>query len=1042
MKKFIYTLLPLLMLWGFTTVADAQIFEPEGLNMPGSWDGFVNPPNPDFLRSQNQEVGGIPGQISVITTGTRRWQTMFSVAETGADLTGGTYDFLFTSGPANNAFANTWRAITVNVNELQNYGFGGGGDNAITLVNNRFYVMNWRDSGYNPTSAIFMEFNAEPVTFESITQNPIADEVEGTDVVTVTVETSAAPAAGERIYVWYTIAGTSAVSELTFTGTTGTADIPGQADGITVSYRVITSSVELVDNQSTEYYWMRSARFSDSFTYTASANEVTDAPVLLAPANNGSGVASLASFSWETVSFATLYDVQIAADEDFTDILFNVSDLDVTSFSIPDGAGLRGETTYYWRARGTNAEGAGPWSAEWTFETEDNFRVHFNNTDNWDLVYAYAFEPGVYRGWAGEPMDGPVDGWYSYDIPESFSNVIFNNNNNAQTGNLDRNSNGWYDQASGTWFDFEPVAERDVVFSVDMSVQLASQRIEPEEAGVFVRGSFNDFNLDDQMTHLGDGIFEATVSVNNLVELYKFYFSSAESGDVWESGDDRPLLAPEVGTDTQVLETIFFDNQRGAVLRGRAGWRTLSDPTTANLSQFLGPIWTQGMSGADFTGGDPSVITLNTTNGTYSPLTTLNESYPAGAGFVVYVFDNDLHNDPSTNFWPKALPTATEEFPSPVVVSEAGGNPLLSTQPLGYAIVGNPFLSDISWDVVVAEGGLQELQNAIYIYDPNQNAEGEWVPYVNGVGALPAGGIIGAYQGFAVRSSENAVGPLDRSLTFTDAAKVEGNTGLFATPEFDGLVKLSLNYGENATSAWIKFSENGSMSFTSSDAERLAPIGHKFMTIATAKPDGSILSIADFPSHEQQLEIPLHVESTFSGTFTLTAPQFNVYHESQLQLIDTKTGSVMDLTSGLDYTFIIEGSGSSNTSNSGLSDISTMKLEAVSLQSETARFMIVAGGISTSVPTNELPKVLALSQNYPNPFNPTTQIKYDLPENGEVRLDVFNIQGQRVATLVNATQTAGTHTVTFDASSLASGVYLYRLQSGANILTKKMTLVK
>jgi hypothetical protein len=65
-----------------------------------------------------------------------------------------------------------------------------------------------------------------------------------------------------------------------------------------------------------------------------------------------------------------------------------------------------------------------------------------------------------------------------------------------------------------------------------------------------------------------------------------------------------------------------------------------------------------------------------------------------------------------------------------------------------------------------------------------------------------------------------------------------------------------------------------------------------------------------------------------------------------------------------------------------------------------------------------------------------------LPVSADVRLEVFNIQGQKVATLVNAAQTAGTHSVTFDAANLASGVYLYRLQAGATVLTKKMTLVK
>lgn len=91
---------------------------------------------------------------------------------------------------------------------------------------------------------------------------------------------------------------------------------------------------------------------------------------------------------------------------------------------------------------------------------------------------------------------------------------------------------------------------------------------------------------------------------------------------------------------------------------------------------------------------------------------------------------------------------------------------------------------------------------------------------------------------------------------------------------------------------------------------------------------------------------------------------------------------------------------------------------------------------------HELALTPQLLQNYPNPFNPTTTISFFLPETGDAQLEVFNLAGQRVATLVKGRMNAGMHEVRFDASSLSSGVYLYRLQAGGITQTRSMLLVK
>ncbi len=89
-----------------------------------------------------------------------------------------------------------------------------------------------------------------------------------------------------------------------------------------------------------------------------------------------------------------------------------------------------------------------------------------------------------------------------------------------------------------------------------------------------------------------------------------------------------------------------------------------------------------------------------------------------------------------------------------------------------------------------------------------------------------------------------------------------------------------------------------------------------------------------------------------------------------------------------------------------------------------------------------LPAKFKLSQNYPNPFNAATTIEYDLPEAGRVTIDIYNILGHTIVTLVNEKNQAGQHRVVWNASDRSSGVYFYRIEAGDYTETRKMILLK
>jgi len=106
------------------------------------------------------------------------------------------------------------------------------------------------------------------------------------------------------------------------------------------------------------------------------------------------------------------------------------------------------------------------------------------------------------------------------------------------------------------------------------------------------------------------------------------------------------------------------------------------------------------------------------------------------------------------------------------------------------------------------------------------------------------------------------------------------------------------------------------------------------------------------------------------------------------------------------------------------------------------------GAFQYEIPTNvkdqvgQVPDLYMLFQNYPNPFNPSTSIRYNIPERNHVLLTVYNTLGQEVAKLIDQEIEPGTHEITFDASHLPSGVYIYRLQAGEYVESRKLLLLK
>ncbi len=217
---------------------------------------------------------------------------------------------------------------------------------------------------------------------------------------------------------------------------------------------------------------------------------------------------------------------------------------------------------------------------------------------------------------------------------------------------------------------------------------------------------------------------------------------------------------------------------------------------------------------------------------------------------------------------------------------------------------------------------------------------------------------------------------------------------------------------------------------------RVRAVTHQFVTgWSDAWQFSTLLPVPDAPhwepdDHGKAVELPVHfawAASDYAETYRL-----QVSLDSDFEIVAADTANIADTELVLDdlaggVTYYWRVSAGNRSGESGWS--------------ATRSFTTVV--TRSGDPAGEIPVEFALDQNYPNPFNPSTTIRFSLPESVPVYLEVYNVTGERIATLVNGQQMpTGRHSVTFDASGLSSGMYVYRLRAGDFVRTRPMILVK
>ena len=432
-------------------------------------------------------------------------------------------------------------------------------------------------------------------------------------------------------------------------------------------------------------------------------------------------------------------------------------------------------------------------------------------------------------------------------------------------------------------------------------------------------------------------------------------------------------------------------------ISGDAGWRMMASPSIDmpinELTSFT-PV--QGF------GDSQDTSFYNSYSGfEWEAPSSLGDSLENGKGFILYFFDNDIEGS-------SELPVTIR---ATGMVPDSDVDIALHTDGDGWNLIGNPFDKGIDFSEITANGG--SLSSSVgQIYDPSTQ---------NYVTTTSIGDSVAAWQGIMVQNSTAA------SITIPTSSLIEGGNFLKrASEEFSYVVFTVSDAGNKIADQFVVyFSESSELEWDQKDALELPSLNStalSFSGVRLLNNQEVLQTQISLPSElSEPVSIPLRIEG-FNSSPTVSmriSKQVRVNEHFAFSIINTLTGEVVNLEQAAPY--------SVQLTNQTSTDLSLVISPASSVANETHE---------------TTPYRFKVSQNYPNPFNPSTVINYQLPVSSKVSVKVYTIHGSLVAELVNEVRPAGKHQIRFDASSLSSGMYLYKVEMVFGTQIRKMLLIK
>ena len=533
------------------------------------------------------------------------------------------------------------------------------------------------------------------------------------------------------------------------------------------------------------------------------------------------------------------------------------------------------------------------------------------------------------------------------------------------------------------------------------------------------------------------GLTSSTSSAWNCFSDSDTYLAGTSSGSA-------SAISLSTAYSSNGFDPGAWDGHKSVTISGNAGFRMLSSPVSnGTYSDLLDELWTQCMQNSDGGGssgndcdGDDNVWTWTVGSGgagSWSVVSDLGNTMTAGAGILVYAFADN--NFDGTADLPLTLSVTGTENSGDVRYPASSG----TIEDGRYGFAGNPYYQTIDFDDVFKNN----ISSTVYVHDDAKSGGAGYISWDGSSSGDLTDGLIAPFQGFVVTA--NGAGGY---INIQEADKSSSAGTFYRMLENEQVGNLYIeffNIDGGYSKSWFTFRDGVEVGQDDSDALKLMPLMASSRLVSLTHNGENSLDINNVPfEYEGTISIPLDVMSltlednnyvTGTSEVSMSWNLDNLPDHIDLTLVDNLTGEIVYLNNEMSHTFTTEPKGSFSATYEDAVGIYPLLGDA--------RFSLqVSYGALENAPVKAIPKDYALSPVYPNPFNPSATVRFDVPEVSRVELQVYDVTGKLVETLLNERMTVGQHQYTWQPEELATGTYFLRLITANETFTQKVTYVK